>query len=168
VLFFSLIFAWFYLWTVAPNWQPPARSPLPELALLLDGLLLGAIALGFRLLLRRLRRGNHRRLEGALWMLAALGLLQAAGLAWVLAATPLAPTASAHDALIAVTLGYLLLHCALAPLFTALQAWRVRLGLVGERAPYEPAVVLQWWDYCLLTFWVSYFALVLFPRGIGA
>ncbi|TBW35427.1 cytochrome c oxidase subunit I [Azotobacter chroococcum] len=168
VLFFSLIFAWFYLWTVAPNWQPPARSPLPGLALLLDGLLLGAIALGFRLLLRRLRRGNHRRLEGALWMLAALGLLQAAGLAWVLAATPLAPTASAHDALIAVTLGYLLLHCALAPLFTALQAWRVHLELVGERAPYEPAVVLQWWDYCLLTFWVSYFALVLFPRGIGA
>ncbi|GAB3389286.1 cytochrome c oxidase subunit I [Azotobacter armeniacus] len=167
VLFFSLIFAWFYLWTVAPAWQPPARSPLPWLPLLLDGVLLGGIVLGFQLLVRRLRRGSFRQLEGGLWTLAGLGLLQAAGLAWILFSTPLAPTASAHDALIAITLGYLLLHCTLAPLFTALQAWRVRLGLVGERAPYEPAVVAQWWDYCLLTFWVAYFALVLFPAGRG-
>ncbi|WP_349617450.1 cytochrome c oxidase subunit I [Azotobacter salinestris] len=168
VLFFSLIFAWFYLWTVAPKWQPPARSPLPELPLLLAGLLLSAAVLGFHWLVRRLRRGELRWLEAGLWTLAGLGLLQAAWLAWMLFSMPLAPGASAHDALIATTLGYLLLHCALAPLFTALQAWRVRLGLVGERAPYEPGVVLQWWDYCLLIFWVSYFALALFPRGIGA
>ena len=167
VLFFSLIFAWFYLWTVAPAWQPPARSPLPQPALLLDGLLLGAACLALRQRVRRLRRGDARHLEAWLWGIAGAGLLQALGLAWIVWQTPLAPTARAHDALIAVTLGYVLLHCALAPLFCALQAWRVRLGLVGERAPYEPAVVEHWWNYCLLVFWVSYFALALLPRGWG-
>ncbi|MFC2971071.1 cytochrome c oxidase subunit I [Azotobacter bryophylli] len=167
-LFFSLIFAWFYLWAVAPNWQPPARSPLPALALLLDGLLLGGIVLGFRRLLARLRRRDCRHLEARLWGLAAAGLLQALGLAWILWRTPLAPGAGAHDALVAAILGYLLLHCALGPLLTALQAWRVRLGLVGERAPYEPAVLARWWSYCLLAFAIGYSALVLLPAGWAA
>jgi cytochrome c oxidase subunit I+III len=166
-LFLALLFGWFYLWTVAPRWQAPASSPLSGSVLLLGGLLLSAATLWLRRIVANLRRGKAARLERQFWGVAGLGLAHLAVLFYVFITAPLAPTQSAHDAVIAVFLVYLLLHAGLACVLAALQALRARFGYVTADAPYEPGVVEQWWSYTLLAFWLSYVCVVLFPVGWG-
>ena len=166
-LFLALLFGWFYLWTVAPLWQAPATSPLPAPTLLMAGLVLTAATLWMRRIVQSLRRGTAARLQRQLWGVAGLGFAHVAMLVQVLIAAPLSPTRTAHDAVIAVFFGYLLLHAALASTLAALQALRVRRGYVGQHAPYEAGVVEKWWSYTLLTFWLTYGGVVLFPAGWG-
>jgi len=88
-------------------------------------------------------------------------------LLWLMLSAGLAPTETAHDAVVFVMLAYSLIHCTLAAVLTGLQAWRVALGYVGDKAPYEPVVVEQLWYYNLGVLWVSYAAIVLFPATWG-
>lgn len=166
-LFLSLLFGWFYLWTVAPQWQAPAASPLSASALLLAGVLLTAATLWLRRIVSALRSGTAAGLQTSFWGIAGLGLAHIGVLLYVLRDAALAPTRTAHDAVIAVFLAYLLLHAALACVLAALQALRVRRGYVGLPAPYEPVVVEKWWSYTLLAFWLSFVCVVLFPAGWG-
>jgi cytochrome c oxidase subunit I+III len=166
-LFLALLFGWFYLWTVAPRWQAPAASPLSGFALLLAGVLLTAATLWLRRIVSNLRSGTAARLQMQFWGVASLGLAHVGVLLYVFIAAPLSPTLTAHDAVIAVFLTYLLLHAGLACVLAALQALRVRQGYVGPQAPYEPVVVEKWWSYTLLAFWLSYVCVVLFPTGWG-
>ena len=166
-LFLALLFGWFYLWTVAPHWQVPATSPLSGSTLLIAGVLLTAATLWIRRVVTRLRSGTASYLQMQLWGVAGLGLAHVAVLMQVLTAAPLSPTVTAHDAVIAVFFGYLLLHAALACVLAALQALRVRRGYVGQHAPYEAVIVGKWWSYTLLTFWLTYGCVVLFPAGWG-
>jgi len=146
-IYLSLVFGWLYLWTVAPNWQMPAERPTGVWHLAACALLLAAGAGVLGRCVARLRAGEPRQLQAGLWIASALGLLATLGLAATWAAAPLLPRETAHDAVIAFTLAYLLLHAGLCTVVTALQAWRVRLGYVGARAPYEPAVALLLWKY---------------------
>uniref|UniRef100_UPI0017951811 cytochrome c oxidase subunit I n=1 Tax=Methylibium sp. TaxID=2067992 RepID=UPI0017951811 len=139
-LYGSLIFGWLFLWTVAPNWQPPERSPLGTWPLAAVTLALVAGVGLMQLSVRRLRRRDDGGLTARLLLAAAFGLLACGGLAALIVTAPLSPTRSAHDAMIAFTLAFLLVHGALATVATVLQAWRVRLGYVSALAPYEPGV----------------------------
>jgi cytochrome c oxidase subunit I+III len=121
-LFMSLVFGWLYLWTAAPNFEAPAASPLPTLALAACGAALTTGTLWLTWLVRRLRRNVDDGLQVQLIGIAVLGALQAAGTVYLLLATPIEPTARSHDAVIAVMLGYLLLHGALGAVLAALQA----------------------------------------------
>ncbi|MCK0512439.1 cytochrome c oxidase subunit I [Aromatoleum buckelii] len=166
-LYAALLFGWFYLWTVAPQWQVPAQSPLDARGLLANALLLSAATLWLRRVLAALRRGSDKGLCGQLAAVAALGLLQSAHLLWLMYTSDLAPKGTAHDAVIAVVLGYALFHCVLAGIAIALQAWRVHYGYVDRAAPYEPIVLGQLWYYNLGVMWSAYVALVLFPSTWG-
>jgi cytochrome c oxidase subunit I+III len=166
-LFLALLFGWFYLWTVAPHWEAPAASPLPWSVLLPAGLLVTIATLWLRRIVASLHRGTAANLQMQFWGVAGLGLAYVAVLVQVLTAAPLSATLTAHDAVITVFLVYLLLHGALASILAALQALRVRRGYVGPHAPYEPGVVGAWWLYTLLTFWLTYICVVLFPVGWG-
>src|SRR5690606_1852804 len=165
-LYLALLFGWFYLWTVAPDWIP-VEQPLATGPLLASVLLLSLACAWQKRVLGRLRHGAADGLFRNLAGLALCGLLQSALLLWTLLQAELAPRATAHDALIAVFLGYGLLHCLLASLLTALQAARVRYGYVGAHAPYEPLVVGQLWYYNLGVLWSTFCALVLFPMSWG-
>ena len=167
-LYVSLLFGWFYLWTVAPQWQVPTRQPLDALPWLVNGLLLLAAVLWLQHVLRRLRHGSALGLQGRLAAIAALGLGQTGHLLWLALTAGLAPTATAHDAVISVVFGYLIVHCALAAIVTALQAWRVRRGHVGLDAPYEPQVLASLWSFNLALLASAGLALVLFPLSWGA
>ncbi|CAI06208.1 putative cytochrome c oxidase subunit I [Aromatoleum aromaticum EbN1] len=166
-LYAALLFGWFYLWTVAPQWQVPAQSPLDARGMLANALLLSAATLWLRRVLAALRRGSDKGLRGQLAAIAALGLLQSAHLLWLMYTSDLAPKATAHDAVIVVVLGYGLFHCVLAGIATTLQAWRVHYGYVDRAAPYEPIVLGQLWYYNLGVVWTAYVALVLFPATWG-
>ena len=165
-LYLSLVFGWFYLWTVAPQWQVPEQR-LDGWPMLVSGVLLSAGCIWLHRLIKRLRQGTLNTLLVNLAGLALLASLQTALLVWQLLGTPLEPTQTAHDAVIFVVLAYSIIHCGLAAVLTALQAWRVGYGYVGVKAPYEPIVVEQLWYYNLGVLWISYAAIVLFPGTWG-
>ncbi len=165
-LYLSLLFGWFYLWTVSAQWRVP-DSQLNGWPMLASALLLSGGSFWLHRLIKRLRAGIHRGLLEQLALLALLALVQSTMLLWLLLSAGLAPTETAHDAVIFVLLAYSLFHCALAAVATGLQAWRVSYGYVGEAAPYEPVVVEQLWYYNLGVLWVSYAAIVLFPATWG-
>jgi cytochrome c oxidase subunit I+III len=164
-LFLSLLFGWFYLWTVAPHWQVPERAPLGWLPLLISGGLLTGAAIGFSRLVRRLREGRDSGLQAWLWAVSALGLAHCGVLVWAWRDSTLDSTQTAHDAVLVFMLIYQLFHSGLAVIMTALQARRVAYGYVGKAAPYEMAVVSPWWLYTALVFWVSFAAAAL-PSAI--
>ena len=166
-LFLSLVFGWFYLWTVAPLWEHPGEPVLSAALLTTAGGLWTAGALVMRTIVRRLRRTLGAGLAARLWVAAALGLAATVLILIAFIQAPLVPTAQAHDAVIAVFLGYVLLHTTLGTIISALQALRVHLGMVGLEAPYEPCVAERWWLYTTIAFWVSYACVVLFPMGWG-
>jgi cytochrome c oxidase subunit I+III len=166
-LYLSLLFGWFYLWTVAPNWQVPEAPVVNHWLLLGSAVLLSMATPWHRRVLARLRLGNARGLLACQLGLTVIGLVQGALLLVALLSETLEPTARAHDAVIFVMLAYSLGHALLASILSALQALRIRIGYVGAESPYEPLVVAQLWAYNLGVLWISYFAIALFPPAFG-
>ena len=164
-LFACLLFGWFYFWTVSPQWQVPEQAPLAATPLLISGALLTAAALFYRRLVSRLCLGHAQGLGRGFWICAALGSAHALSLLWILLGADLAPRSLAHDAVMAVMLGYLLFHGALVAVLTAMQAMRVRLGLVNVQLPYEPVVLQPLWSYTLAIFWIAFAAFILLPMA---
>ncbi len=167
-LYASLLFGWFYLWTVAPQWSVPEDTPLALWPLLASGLVLSVAVLVFRNAATRLRAGNDVHLQRRLWLAAAIGAGHFGLLLSVLLNAPLSPQSLAHDAVLMVMLIYLLFHGGLATLLTAMQAVRVRIGYVGVRLPYEPMVLQPFWTYTLGVFWLAFAAFILLPMTFGA
>ncbi len=166
-LFISLLFGWLYLWTVAPQWQVPSGSSLAITPLLISGALLLVAAFILRRALGLLRVGSDYRLQTRLWWVALLGALHLIALLWAWQESGLSPRATAHDAVMAVILGYCLLHSGLALVMVVLQALRVRLGYVSLQIPFELVIVTQWWLYTLAIFAVSVVALAGVPLAWG-
>lgn len=166
-LFTSLLFGWLYLWAVAPQWQPPERSAIGVWPLLA---VTAAVAAGTWLMQRcvaRLRQGQAQGLAGRLLAAGACAALACAGLAGLLAWSGLQPRQTAHDAVLCFTLLFLLVHGALAGVMSALQAWRVRLGYVGPRAPYEPLVVALWWRFTAGAAGLAWVVMAVLPLAFG-
>ncbi|WP_295371697.1 cytochrome c oxidase subunit I [uncultured Pseudacidovorax sp.] len=163
--FSSLLFGWFYLWTVAPGWQAPAKPVVGLWPLLaVSGLAVAASGLMGNGV-GRLRRGEG---GGLAWRLAAAGLLAlgaSGGLALLGGTLDLRPHLQAHDAIVAVTLLYLGFHTLLAGVLALMQAARVRAGHVGLRRPYEPGVVAAFCHYTAGACAVAWLAFALVPRG---
>lgn len=166
-LYMSLLFGWFYLWTVAADWQAPEQMPLALPSLLASGVALGIAAGFYHKLVAQLRRGRGDSLERRLWWISAIGLIHVALMGWTLRASTLAPTELAHDAVLLVMLIYILVHSALSTVVTMLQALRVRKGYVTKDLPYEPMVLRPLWVYSAAIFWLSILAFILMPLGWG-
>ncbi|GGJ83663.1 cytochrome c oxidase subunit I [Pseudomonas matsuisoli] len=166
-LYLSLLFGWFYLWTVSPNWQVPDGPVFDASLLLASGAVLVVAVLWQRQVKRRLRQGLDDGLALRFAGIALLGLLQTGLILWCLLASDLQPTVTAHDAVITFMLTYNLVHGALVAISCGLQALRVRFGYVNAASPYEPLVIEQLWYYNLGVYWTTYIALVLFPMTWG-
>lgn len=170
-LYGSLVFAWFFLWTVAPSFRAPAASPIGTWPLAVVTLVFGAGQLLLDATLRRLRRvrdaANDAGMARGLALAAACGLVGSAGLGALLAVAPLQPSLGAHDATLAFTLAFLLVHMLIATVLAALQALRVRRGHVGAHAPYEIAVVAPFWRFTTGALAVAWAAFALLPMGFA-
>jgi cytochrome c oxidase subunit I+III len=146
-LFGSLVFGYAFLWTVAPNWPPPAWlvPGLSEPTLALCGMALAAIGV----------RGSEWALRCGLapWPGLLLGFAGLAALA-VAATTVLlgtVPTAHAYDATLWVLGGYVILHVAVAGVMTLYLACRCRAGYVTTGRIGEARIVRLWNEYTLAT-----------------
>jgi cytochrome c oxidase subunit I+III len=164
-LYMSLLFGWFYLWTVAPLWQFSPDSPLTLPYMLLCGTPLTLAALGHWLLTQKVRRGHagETSLANRLWFISGLALLHWLLLAWVLIGGNLSPRTLAHDSVLLVTVCYLLLHSGIATVATTLQALRARRRYVSASQPYELAILRVFWLYTLVIYWIAFAAFALAP-----
>ncbi|MWJ29315.1 cytochrome c oxidase subunit I [Halomonas sp. ZH2S] len=165
--FLSLLFGWFYLWTISPEWSMPPESPLSLTLLVLAGLASSAGWLWLERCVRRLRRRQGAGLAKGLYMISALGAVQLGLLVWVLVLAELDVTATAHDAVLMVSLVYVMLHTGFGAVLTLLQGLRVGYGYVGVEAPLEPVVVRLLWRYNLGVYWIVVVSLAVLPRMIG-
>jgi len=131
-LFGSLLFGYAFLWTVAPNWPPPALVTASAVVPLLA--VAGAAAAGWAI-----RRGRP---------LAALGGQAAivAALAVLLAGAP-APTTHAYAATSAAIAGYGIFHALVAALMLAFVAARTRAGFHSATRSGEARIVQLWSDH---------------------
>ncbi len=163
----SLLFGWFYLHTVAPQWRVPEQATLSVGLLGLSGAFLILALVLYLRAVKRLKAGDDRQLGAALWLTVGVGGVHCVFLLWALLEASLAPTELAHDAVILVTLVYLLVHSVGSVVLTALQALRVRMGYVSRRFPYEPVVLQPLWKYTTGVFWVSVVALLALPMLWG-
>lgn len=125
-LLISLVFAYFYLASMAPVW-PPAGSAPPEgtlPALGLAGLVLASMVLA----LTRRGRPAGARLVAGLSIAILLGAAYAALHTWTLADAALSPHRHAYGALVYALIGFHLIHVAVGVLMLAFAAawtlWR--------------------------------------------
>jgi cytochrome c oxidase subunit I+III len=133
--FGALLFGYAFLWTVAPNWPPPAYAePGPALLLL--------VALGAGLALAGPRAGHWVVAVGSL-------LLGAAGIAALFLVPD--PSAHAYDATVWVLVGYGLLHHAVCLLMIAVVAARRRAGHSAATTRGAERVSHLWSRYTALT-----------------
>ncbi|WP_207101350.1 cytochrome c oxidase subunit I [Paracoccus shandongensis] len=147
VLFGSLLFGYAFLWTVAPNWPPPAILEPGGLGPVLAA---GGVVLacaGIRLADRAIRKAGVPwiRLGASLAGLAALGAA-----AWtVFGGTT--HDAHAYDATLWVIAGYVVFHAGVAGLMVLFLMARIRAGYVSARRFGDARVVRLWIDYAALT-----------------
>ena len=132
-LFAALIFGHAYLWTIAPNWPPPALVTA-SLPVVIAGLLGAALAAGRR--------------SGATVTGAGLGLLLTALLLTAFWLAP-SPTSHAYGAVVAVLLAYAALHAALALVICCFARARRRAGYIAAINGAEPRIARLWTDYAV-------------------
>lgn len=166
-LFISLLFGWFYLWTAAPQWQPPEQIQFSRGLLFISGLLLTVATVWFTRVIKRVRKHKIEFLQINLWGIGLLGVIQTAMTSSVLVYSGLHPTQTSHDAVVTIMLLYQIIHSLLSAIMALVLALRVAYGYVGKKALYEPVVVEQWWIYTLVTFWVIFISIALFPMSWG-
>ncbi|MDX9874043.1 MAG: cytochrome c oxidase subunit I [Spongiibacteraceae bacterium] len=163
-LYFSLLFAWYYLWAIAPEWLPPAGAPLSWTLSLLAGTAATAACALHTIANLRLRRGVEQQLGVLTGAAALMGTLQLGLMVWTLHHAGLQPTLSAHDALVIVMFAFVGFHTLVAVLATALQCWRVHYGYVSLAVPYEVPVVTPLWSFSAACFWLGWLSIMIMPQ----
>ena len=146
VLFGSLLFGYAFLWTVAPNWPPPAILQPGVLGPALAAGGAGVAALAIRLALRAVvaDRAPWIWLAGS-----AAGMIALACGAWTIF-TGSTYNAHAYDATLWVIAGYSIFHSGIAALMALFLMARVRAGFISARRSGDLRVVQLWIDYAVL------------------
>lgn len=153
--YLSLLFGWFYLWTVAPSWTTPAEHPVSFPLLLISGIFLTLAVVIYHDLRQRLHRGNSQSFGVGLWLVGLLGMCHLLSLAWAFL-PDLQPRSSAHDSVLLLLFSYLALHGAIMAIATILQAIRAKRGYISANQPYEVSVLYPLWLYRVITFWLAF------------
>jgi cytochrome c oxidase subunit I+III len=142
--FGCLLFGYAFLWTVAPNWPPPAWAVggWPPLGAAIMGAVLGP--LGIRWAILSARRGRGAAIGLGVALIGCAGLMAAATL--VLLSMP-DPTRHAYGATVWVLGGYALFHAGLATLMTSFLVARATFGFMSPRRVGEARIAQLWVDY---------------------
>ena len=131
-LFASLLFGYAFLWTIAPNWPPPALIP-PSLVVPLLAIA-GAAAAGIAVRAGRMPvvLGGHLAIVAALVLL----LTTAPG-----------PSTHAYAATSAALAAYGLFHAGLAAIMTGFLMARAKAGFHSAARATEPRILRLWSDH---------------------
>ena len=166
-LFASLLFGYLFLWTIAPNWPPPAFiEPTPLLAAItLAALVLTGIAAGRAVAANG--AGRDARAQAWFALAAGAGALATAGLAAVPAL--FAPPAGDHayGALVFALSAYAALHMGLAAAGALFLLARVRAGFVSPARDLEPRNLAMFCNFAAVTGAIVIAAIHLMPLAGG-
>ena len=166
-LFLSLVFAYFFLWTVSPEWPPEGYRdtslawPMAALAALL------AASAAIRWGEAGNRQGKRMRLR--IGYLAAIGL----GLAFIVAqlmafrGDGLSATGHAYAALVYTIAGFQFVHVAIALLMAAFTVLRSVRGDVDGERPVVPQVTALFWHYTTMQWVTGFFVIYIFRYLAG-
>ena len=162
-LFASLVFAYFYLWLGAPAWPPQGSAP-SLLAAGTAALLLAVAATAMQRAAAALRGGERTGPALVVALVAMLG--QGIGQALMLRDLP-SPDAHAYGAVVAVLVGFHLLHVALVLIAGGVALHRLRQGLLSAGRPLELQVTALLWQSTAVQGAVVLLVAALFPRLAG-
>ncbi len=145
-LFASLLFGYLFLWTMAPNWPPPAWITISPIWGTLAACVPVATAAAVRTACGANDRGRRRACSA--WFLAGSAAGVIAVLAVVMVAGPLPPaTSHAYVSTSLILLCYAGLHLAVTSILAFYLALRCRAGYISPIRALEPAVLRMWSDY---------------------
>ena len=161
--FFGLVFAWFFFWTIHPDF-PPAGAGTPGLGWLGAGIVLLALAWG----LTALARSRHEAggIGWARYVLPGAALPAAAGvaaLAWALRDAGLSPTRHAYDATSWILVVWLAAHAGVGIVMQLYCAARSFAGRMTPRCAGDLANTTLYWHFLFITAAVTVALLGLFP-----
>ncbi len=147
VFYGALLFGYAFLWTVAPNWPPPAWLEPGLAGPLLMGVGTVLAATGSQRVVRALRR-DRSVWPGLLANFAGLAALAGAAVT-VLAGTD--PAVHAYDATLWVIAGYIVFHTSVTGLMTVFVALRAAAGYLSARRIGETNVLRLWSNFSVAT-----------------
>ncbi|HET6520541.1 MAG TPA: cbb3-type cytochrome c oxidase subunit I, partial [Geminicoccaceae bacterium] len=161
-LYASLVFAYFYFWTIAPDWPPVPF--LPDLTLPAFGFLALLAASGLiHWSVRALDRAETGWFKLAVWLgCAALAAFVALQLAW-LSESRLQPVEHAYAAIVWTIALYHLLHVALALVMGLYVLARFRAGRLRPKRDIDLRNAALFWHFTVLMGLVALAVIDLFP-----
>ncbi|MEC4723119.1 cytochrome c oxidase subunit I [Noviherbaspirillum sp. CPCC 100848] len=166
-LFLSLVFAYFYLWTVAPAWPPAGVAgtgslvgPGAAMACLI------ASSLFIHLGSSANMRGRPRLMQwfhfAAIASASSFVALETFSLADIMPAT-----AHAYSAVVHTIVGFQFIHVAIAILLVCFTIARSHLGHVDARRPAVVRIASLFWHYTVLQWMTGFTVIHLFPLMAG-
>jgi cytochrome c oxidase subunit I+III len=163
-LYASLVFAYFYLWLLAPAWPPPGHE-LPGLALPALGVaLLLAASASVHSARRRNAAARPDGGRGALLLGAVLLVAFLVTQALMLVDYGRTPQSHAYASLVYVLIGYQGIHAIIALLMAAFVWRRSRRGLVDSVRQRDFRITTMFWHYTTGLWLVGLVLVHLFPR----
>ncbi|QBQ55718.1 cytochrome c oxidase subunit I [Nitrosococcus wardiae] len=169
-LFGSLIFAYFYLWTVSPAWPPAGYRDidllLPSIGmamLLASG---GAIYWGgAENRIRHPRHNKRMRFSYIAGIVLAMGFIGLQTIALLL--SDISAKSHAYGALLYTISGFQIIYVFIAILMAGFVVLRSYFGYIDQHRPVESSVTATFWYYMILQ-WLAGFATIhLFPFLVG-
>ncbi|HEY0845724.1 MAG TPA: cytochrome c oxidase subunit I [Noviherbaspirillum sp.] len=166
-LFLSLVFAYFFLWTVSPAW-PPAEDHDADLLLPAAGLT--ALIVSSVLVWwgeSAVRQGRMHRFRLAWTFAIALALLFVLTQTLAIVGSAISARAHAYGALLHAITGFQFIHVAIAVLMAGFTLLRSRASRAGGQRPIAAQVTALFWHYTVLQWLVGFSTIHLFPFLAG-
>jgi cytochrome c oxidase subunit I+III len=166
-LFVSLLFAYYFLWTVSPQWPPPGFD---EISLALPAAAFGALIIaGFATVWAgsRIRTGKPGGSQAAYVVAALLGIAFIALQVTALYSSEVPAKEHAYGALLYTISGFQIVHVAVAVLMAGFALLRVRRGYLRADRPGEGKVVALFWQYTMLQWLLGFATIHVFPLFAG-
>lgn len=160
-LYASLLFAYFYLWTVSPQWPQPGYAPVDPGLPLLAMILLFASGLATQRAWQANQEDQSGRVQ--IWLSAALVLALPFVLIEYWVFRDYAPQMQAYASVIVTLLGYHGVHLFVASVMAVFVMVRARHGDVCAARPLELSVSLLFWQYMVVMGLLTLGTIVFFP-----
>jgi cytochrome c oxidase subunit I+III len=166
-LFISLLFAYFFLWTVSQQWPPPGFD---EISLLLPSAAFAALLVagfatvwaGSRIHAGKPGGSQFAYLAAALFGIAFIVLQVAA-----LYSSEVSAKEHAYGALLYTISGFQIVHVVAAVLMAGFALLRIRRGYLRPDRPGEGKVVALFWQYTMLQWLLGFATIHIFPMFAG-
>ena len=166
-LFISLLFSYYFLWTVSQQWPPPGFRDISlvlPIAAFTSLLIAGGAATWAA---SRMRRGQSGGAQLAYLAAAVFGIAFIALQVAALLTADVSAKEHAYGALLYTISGFQVVHVGAAVLMAGFGLMRVRRGYLHPERPGEGKVIALFWQYTMLQWALGFATIHVFPMFVG-